>query len=71
MEDLFHDNISNVLSISEWEALGTCMCNGHASMCSPVEGESLFENKVKVLNVVLHYYSCKIMRQTVCVLLLN
>ena len=46
-ENSLYENISNVLSISEWSIEGTCMCNGHASMCSPVDGESLHPEKVK------------------------
>ena len=46
-ENSFHENISEVLSISEWAAMGTCMCNGHAEMCSPSAGETIYNgNKV-------------------------
>ncbi len=39
--------ISNLVSISEWSVQGTCMCNGHASICSsPIEGEDIYPGKV-------------------------
>ena len=45
-EDSIFGAKSNLLSINEWSAQGTCICNGHASMCSPVEGESMYPEKV-------------------------
>ncbi len=33
-------------AISEWTVEGTCMCNGHASMCVPAPGESISSDKV-------------------------
>ena len=45
-EDSLFGPIANLVSISEWSAEGTCMCNGHASMCSPIEGEDVYPNKV-------------------------
>ena len=45
-EDSIFGPISNLVSISEWSAQGTCMCNGHASMCSPIEGEDMYPGKV-------------------------
>ena len=36
-------------AVSEWNVEGTCMCNGHASMCAPAPGEAIAQNKVHEL----------------------
>lgn len=33
-------------SLSEWLIWGSCLCNGHASRCTPRDGETLATNKV-------------------------
>lgn len=33
-------------AISEWTVNGSCLCNGHATQCQPVAGESVSPNKV-------------------------
>lgn len=32
--------------LTEWKVIGSCMCNGHASLCAPLFGESLTQDKV-------------------------
>lgn len=33
-------------SLSEWLVWGSCLCNGHTSLCTPADGEMLARNKV-------------------------
>lgn len=45
VDDIYNDSmlegvLLRRLSISDWSAQGTCMCNGHASECYPTDGET-------------------------------
>ena len=35
-------------ALSEWLIWGSCLCNGHASMCTPGSGEMLENNRVSM-----------------------
>lgn len=51
------DPMFQYFAVSEWVVEGTCMCNGHASMCAPAPGESIAQDKVH--NHILLVSSCK------------
>ena len=38
-------------AVSEWSVMGSCACNGHASVCAPAPGEELASNKVRNLAI--------------------
>ena len=40
-------------AVSEWNVEGTCMCNGHASMCAPAPGEAIAQNKVQNVSCIV------------------
>ena len=43
-------------AVSEWVVEGTCMCNGHASMCAPAPGESIAQDKVRIITSYWYHY---------------
>ena len=45
-ENALFGDCNNFLAVNEWTVTGSCMCNGHASTCAPVDGESIIVNKV-------------------------
>ena len=43
---LVEPTILSDYELTEWKVIGSCMCNGHSSLCTPMFGESIAEDKV-------------------------
>ena len=43
-------------SLSEWLIWGSCLCNGHAAVCTPANGEMMAMDKVHLCYHYTNYY---------------